>query len=369
MGKKAPSLFIASTVEGLQLAKVVQLNLNYNFDTRIWNQGLIKPNTYTIESLINQAAQFDGAVFLFTFDDTTTIRNNEYKTVRDNIIFEYGLFVGSIGKKNTLFVIDETMDSVHLPSDLIGINPIKYKSEGRSLETIAGVISTQIEQYFDENVKYNSTKDLESTKEYMKFEKEKVILFNDVNSFLQNNNFDFKHCGIVAFDLDGFEKINRVFGEEAGDKVLDKVKKLINWFLERIFGDKAHPIIQCFYFCGDEFYVVIGDVNQIYIDYELRIEDIANAIVSEIRGYNWNRFIPNLYLTCSAGFATPNDCEKMESCFARALHATKNVKIEGGNGICSAPVIHDPRYRNELFYECSAKKFQWKTRKNDDLDY
>lgn len=369
MNKRIPSLFIASTVEGLQLAEKVQIILNNNFDTKMWNQGLITPNSYTLEALIDLANQFDGAVFLFTFDDTTTIRKSEYKTVRDNIIFEYGLFIGSIGKKNTLFVIDEDMKSTHLPSDFIGINPIKYKTEGRDLNSVAGVISSQIKQYFDEINQTTSVKDLNIEKEHIKFEKEKLKFFNDIKRFLENNSFDFSECGVIVFDLDGFEKINRVFGNMAGDKILEQVSKLINLFLNQIFYDDENNGIKCFYFSGDEFYVIIGDPKQIYKEYNLRIEDIANAIVSKIRGYDWNRFIPNLFLTCSAGFTVPNKNENMESCLVRALIATKSVKREGGNGICAAPVVHDPRCRNELFYGCSDGKPKWRTRSNDDLDY
>lgn len=370
MQKLLPKIFIGSTVEGLELAELMQEQLMYDFEIQIWNQGIFKSGLSNLQNLIESSNKFDYAVFLFTFDDTTIIRDNNYKTVRDNIIFEYGLFTGSLGKNRTWFVIDDDVDMTHLPTDLIGINPIKYKTNKKSIHSIVGPICTQLKRMINELELDNCDDTLKNRRNYQEFMIEKNKMIGDLTKKLKLSNVDFYDCGIIAIDIDGFEKVNRVFGVEAAEKVLSQVGKIVGWFLERILQPSQYHYI---HFSGDEFFVLIN-INELdEPESELSLEDFSNAIISEIKGYDWNRFIPNLYLSCSAGYGTPNCNETIEECFTRALYATKIAKKLGGNATCPAPMVHDPRIRSELYFECSLRRsggYTWKKRNNtDDLDY
>jgi CAP12/Pycsar effector protein, TIR domain len=47
---------------------------------------------------------FDFGVFIFRPDDVVTMRKKEYSAVRDNVVFELGVFVGKLGPHRSLRV-------------------------------------------------------------------------------------------------------------------------------------------------------------------------------------------------------------------------------------------------------------------------
>ena len=70
-------------------------------------KGIFVPGTNTIDALIDITKKVQAAVFIFNVDDTTWNENSaleEAKTVRDNVLFEYGLFTGALGKNKVCFV-------------------------------------------------------------------------------------------------------------------------------------------------------------------------------------------------------------------------------------------------------------------------
>lgn len=100
-------IFIASSSEHLDIAYAIQENLaNYNLIATVWNQNIFDATEVVIEALENTISKFDYAVFIFNPTDITNIRNNITNTIRDNVIFELGLFMGRIGRKNC-FIISE----------------------------------------------------------------------------------------------------------------------------------------------------------------------------------------------------------------------------------------------------------------------
>lgn len=72
----------------------------------------------------------DFALFIFAPDDIATIRSRSEHIVRDNVIFEMGLFVGAIGKSRS-FILKPRDIEMHLPTDLLGVTPADYDA-GRS---------------------------------------------------------------------------------------------------------------------------------------------------------------------------------------------------------------------------------------------
>lgn len=120
-----PTLFIASSTEGLPVAEVINANLDHTCECTLWPQGTFKLGSITIKDLITKASAVDFAVFVFTPDDVATIRERQVAIARDNVVFELGLFVGSVGLERCYIVKPRDVE-MKLPTDLLGINTADY---------------------------------------------------------------------------------------------------------------------------------------------------------------------------------------------------------------------------------------------------
>ena len=122
-------VFIASSAEGLDVAYAIQENLDYEFEITVWPQGVFDLSKTAIESLVEQLEKYEAAVFVFTPDDLVLFRDEEKPKARDNVIFELGLFIGSLGRDKCFLVKPRSFSSLHFPSDLLGITPADYNDE------------------------------------------------------------------------------------------------------------------------------------------------------------------------------------------------------------------------------------------------
>lgn len=122
---RKPRLFIASSAESLPIAEAVNVNLDHEFEVTIWKNGTFKLSSTTIDDLVEKSSFVDFALFIFAPDDVITIRSRNEHVVRDNVIFEMGLFVGAIGKSRS-FVLKPRDVEMHLPTDILGVTPADY---------------------------------------------------------------------------------------------------------------------------------------------------------------------------------------------------------------------------------------------------
>lgn len=120
-----PRVFIGSSTEGLGVAKFVKDYLSTNYDCIVWNEDVFNANENFLDTLLKAASLFDFGVMIFSSDDETKVRHKVFDTPRDNVMFEFGLFLGRVGKDRA-FVIQE--EGCHLPSDLLGITIPCYKT-------------------------------------------------------------------------------------------------------------------------------------------------------------------------------------------------------------------------------------------------
>lgn len=91
-----------------------------------WNaagKNIFPANENTIDSLISITKRVQAAVFIFSADDKIWHHKSlkETATVRDNVLFEYGLFCGALDKKKVCFICK---GNPSLASDLDGITYI-----------------------------------------------------------------------------------------------------------------------------------------------------------------------------------------------------------------------------------------------------
>ncbi|WP_346840037.1 nucleotide-binding protein [Microbulbifer sp. SAOS-129_SWC] len=122
---RKPRLFIASSVESLSIAEAVNVNLDHEFEVTLWKNGTFKLSSSAIDDLVEKSSFVDFSLFIFAPDDIATIRSRSEHVVRDNVIFEMGLFVGAIGKSRS-FILKPRDIEMHLPTDLLGVTPADY---------------------------------------------------------------------------------------------------------------------------------------------------------------------------------------------------------------------------------------------------
>lgn len=120
-----PRIFIGSSVESLPIADAIAENLEFDAEVTIWRSGTFTLSSNTLDDLILKSKSVDFSVFIFSPEDLTIMRARERYVVRDNVLFELGLFIGSIGK-DRCFIIKPRDVELHFPSDLLGITPADY---------------------------------------------------------------------------------------------------------------------------------------------------------------------------------------------------------------------------------------------------
>ncbi len=149
---KKPRIFVGSSVEGLEIAYAIQENLEYTADVTIWDQGIFKLTSNALDDLITVLKNSDYGIFVFSPDDITKIRQENFKTTRDNVIFEFGLFIGYLGKDRVSYVLPRGMAKFHLPSDLAGINPGTFEPErlDKNLRAALGPYCNQVKEVLKE---------------------------------------------------------------------------------------------------------------------------------------------------------------------------------------------------------------------------
>lgn len=146
---RKPTVFIGSSTEGHDIALGAQWHLESLdiAEATVWSQGVFEPSDTTFHSLNEAASYFDYAIFILTADDKATYRELSVLTARDNVIFEAGLFIGSIGAKKVFFLVSsETCKKIKVPTDLSGVNLVTWnpRSGTKNLRAALGKAMTEI---------------------------------------------------------------------------------------------------------------------------------------------------------------------------------------------------------------------------------
>ncbi len=133
-----PKVFVASSVEGLDIAYPLQVNLQHDADITIWSQGIFSLSVTPLDSITEALNSSDFGVFIFSPDDEAKIRGNVIDSVRDNVLFELGLFIGKLGKRRCFIVMPDNVD-LRIPTDLVGVTPAQYSGSRDRAEIAAAL--------------------------------------------------------------------------------------------------------------------------------------------------------------------------------------------------------------------------------------
>ena len=122
-----PKIFIGSSREGVNIADAIHANLTYDAECTVWNSGVFQLSQTTLSDLVRVLRESDFGVFVFSPDDISLMRGSANPTVRDNVIFELGLFIGRLGPERCFFLVPDHAADLRLPSDLAGVTPGRYE--------------------------------------------------------------------------------------------------------------------------------------------------------------------------------------------------------------------------------------------------
>ncbi|AGG90697.1 cyclic nucleotide-binding protein [Rhodanobacter denitrificans] len=120
-------VFVMSSVEALPVTRLLVQHFEHDpFLTVVWDQGVFRASNYTLEELERQLEQADFAIAVAHADDMVISRSDEWPAMRDNVVFELGMFIGFLGRKRA-FLMEPREDKLKLPSDLAGLTTVPYR--------------------------------------------------------------------------------------------------------------------------------------------------------------------------------------------------------------------------------------------------
>ena len=124
-----PRIFIGSSGKQERLLKSLTSGLASVAEVEPWTT-VFNPGTSTLDRLVELTREVDFAAFVFAQDDWTSPTQGDLgmavpgqASPRDNVVFEAGLFGGSLGMRRT-FILHA--NGAKLPTDLLGLTCVRY---------------------------------------------------------------------------------------------------------------------------------------------------------------------------------------------------------------------------------------------------
>lgn len=125
-----PTLFVGSSSESLDIAYAAQRNLEDVAEVVVWTQGIFELTKSYLESLLEALEDTEFGLFVFGADDVVRVHGTEMPAARDNVVLEFGLFIGRLGRERTFVLMPQT-STFRLPTDLLGISVATFHPPSR----------------------------------------------------------------------------------------------------------------------------------------------------------------------------------------------------------------------------------------------
>jgi len=113
-----PTIFIGSSSEGLGIARAIKADLSRDAEVDLWEDGLFRVGQLVLSELMTFPYIFDAAILVLTPDDLVVKRDVQLRSPRDNVLFELGAFMSTLGQNKTFVA---SAPGIELPSDLKGL--------------------------------------------------------------------------------------------------------------------------------------------------------------------------------------------------------------------------------------------------------
>lgn len=138
-------IIIFSSSESIQLATSIQSLLYYKkYLVELWTNNFFSISKSYISNFEAMKFKYDFAIVICSSDDAVIGRKNKYFIPRDNILLELGMCISAFSLEKVIIIQD---DKVKMPSDLEGIESIKYNLTNISeINSVASMICAKIEE-------------------------------------------------------------------------------------------------------------------------------------------------------------------------------------------------------------------------------
>lgn len=142
-------VFVISSVEAIPVARAIENAFAHDpFTTIVWPNGVFRVTNYTLQSLEDELDQCDFAVAIAHPDDQTKVRDEDWPTPRDNVIFELGFFMGRLGRSRAI-LMEPRGARVKLPSDLAGVTTIRYCFEPKDTAAVMSPACNELRDHIN----------------------------------------------------------------------------------------------------------------------------------------------------------------------------------------------------------------------------
>lgn len=139
-----PLLFVGSSSEAKPFVERLTEQLCDFSNPHPWYVSPVFQNMEsTFSSLVNATSFYDFAVFALTADDITISRKRQSHSIRDNVLFELALFLGALGPKRTIGLMEHVANKpIKIPSDFLGIHVprLTYTDDNSMISAVAKAI-------------------------------------------------------------------------------------------------------------------------------------------------------------------------------------------------------------------------------------
>jgi predicted nucleotide-binding protein len=138
-----PVVFIASSSEGSDVVAKAQIRLQASDrELKPWNQpGIFRPTLNTLEELERHAHEVDFVVIVVTADDIRDSRGKVAFVPRDNVLLEFGLFMGGLERQRVFLLASKDAD-LALASDLSGVTVLYYSDDSELADRLSEIDQT-----------------------------------------------------------------------------------------------------------------------------------------------------------------------------------------------------------------------------------
>jgi len=122
---RKPRIFVGYSSDQEKLVRSIVSHLKQDAEVIPW-PGLFQLSHGILEDLVAALREVDYAIFVFAPVDPTSIKGKKQLAVRDNVVFELGLFMGHLGRDRCFILKPQQEEDARTLSDLHGILTAPY---------------------------------------------------------------------------------------------------------------------------------------------------------------------------------------------------------------------------------------------------